>query len=370
MDIYQWIESEDVRNWARESCAFTPNEMMSLILATTTISLEEKRALLLDVDKIASNRKWIEEYRSCDFRDPLMENEKERVINNFSDKDWKKKLKETICTLDNVISPIYKNPENDIFQAELFYLGEESYIDPRIFETFSTAKNYLMSELSKISNCHGEKEKGKYYGEITLWKNEKAGYRFMCHSYILNSDGKVIFCNNIQSNKNINIDNIACESPYYIRTPFQTGDIIEIDAMPFCKPIIGIIYDHVNVGEKGWRDDCCNQWLIYEDNKICRSQPFLQFSSWCGNTICFDLNARFEFQAIRLANFHKAEIDKEWMLRLSNAIKNKGFFDFLFKTTMDEKKRECLGLAKHIDLERDQSIERLETKYLQGNYVY
>ncbi|MCB5288396.1 MAG: hypothetical protein LHW64_11445, partial [Candidatus Cloacimonetes bacterium] len=126
----------------------------------------------------------------------------------------------------------------------------------------------------------------------------------------------------------------------------QTGDIIEIDTTPFCKPIIGIIYNHVNVGEKGWRVDCCNQWLIYEDNKIYRSQPFLQFSSWCGNTICFDLNARFEFQAIRLANFHKAEMDKEWMLRLSNAVKKKGFFDFLFKTTLDEIKRERLGLAK------------------------
>ena len=116
---------------------------MSLILATTTISLEEKRALLLEVDKIASNRKWIEEYRSYDFRDPLMEIEKERVINNFSDKDWKKKLEETICTLDNVILPIYKSAENNIFEAELFYLAEESYIDTRIFDTFSTAKDYL-----------------------------------------------------------------------------------------------------------------------------------------------------------------------------------------------------------------------------------
>ena len=137
---------------------------------------------------------------------------------------------------------MYEDIENDIFEAELFYLGEESYIDIGMFERFSTAKAYLMNELDKIGKRDGEKEKRNYYGEISLWKTDKPGYRSMCQSYIMNIDGKVIFCNKNHTNKNVDVAKIECDSPYYIRTLFQTGDIIEIDATPFCKPVLGVIF--------------------------------------------------------------------------------------------------------------------------------
>lgn len=366
MDIYELIESEDVRNWARKSCALTPYDMVGLILATTTISLEEKKALLLDLDKKVSDMQWIEEYRNCDFLDPEMEIEKEHTIEKFSYEDWKKQLEVTICTLDQVISPIYENIENDIFEAELFYLGEDSYIKTGMFDTFCSAKKYILNTLEEISKRDGEIEKEKYYGEIRLWKKTNLTCRFVQQSYIINIDGKVIFGNDNHTNKNIDVANIECDSPYYIRTPFQTGDIIEIDATPFLKPVIGVIFNHANVGERGWRDGCCNQWMIFEKEPNCRSQGLIQYSSWCGNSICFKLNARFEFQAIRMAYFYKGEIakEKEWILRLSDLVKKEGFFDFLFENTFDKKMFKELGLVKDSDMERYQYIELFETKYL------
>lgn len=178
----------------------------------------------------------------------------------------------------------------------------------------------------------------------------------------------MIFCNDNHTNKNIDVANIECDSPYYIRTPFQTGDIIEIDAIPFFKPVIGVIFNHANVGEKGWRDDCCNQWVIFEKESSWHSQGLIQFSSWCGNSICFKLNARFQFQAIRRAHYYKKEIvkEKEWILRLSELVKKEGFFDLLFETTIDEEKLKRLGLVKDFDMERYQCIELLEAKYLHG----
>lgn len=368
MDIYELIESEDVRNWARKSCALTPCDMVGLILASTTISLEEKKALLLDLDKKVSDKNWIEEYRNCNFLDPEMEIEKEHTLENFSYEDWKKELEVTICSLDQVISPIYKNIENDIFEAELFYLGEDSYIKTGMFDTFSSAKDYILNTLEEISKRDGEIEKEKYYGEIRLWKKTNLTSRFVQQSYIISIDGKVIFCNDNHTNKNIDVANIECFSPYYIRTPFRTGDIIEIEANPFFKPVIGVIFNHANVGEKGWRDDCCNQWVIFEKEPSWHSQGVIQFSSWCGNSICFKLNARFQFQAIRMAHYYKKEIvkEKEWILRISDLVKKEGFFDLLFETTIDEEKHKKLCLVKDFDMERYQCIELLEAKYLHG----
>lgn len=367
MDIYELIESEDVRNWARKSCAFTPSDMIGLILATTTISLEDKKALLLDLDKNISDKQWIEEYRNCDFKDPEMEIEKEHILANFSYEGWKKELEETFYTLDQVISPIYENIKNNIFEAELFYLGEESHIDVGMFEIFSTAKAYLMNELVKIGKRDGEKEKSKYYGEIRLWKTDKPGCRFMCLIYIMNAEGKVIFCNKNHTNKNFDVAEIECDSPYYIRTPFQTDDIIEIDATPFCKPVLGVILNYANVGEKGWRDDCCNQWVIFEEERSWRCQGLIQESSWCGNVICFKLNAKFLFQAIRMVHLYNGDIpkEKEWILRLSNLAK-KVDNNFSFHPYDNKKELEKIGIFKVCDMARYEYVEFLENKYLHG----
>ena len=60
--------------------------------------------------------------------------------------------------------------------------------------------------------------------------------------------------------------------------------------------------------------------MIFEEERSWRPQGLIQESSWCGNTICFGLNAKFAFQAIRMAHFYNGDIpkEKEWILRLSN----------------------------------------------------
>lgn len=250
MDVYSFIESDEVREYMRETHIFTPEQMLNIIMfGNNLIPLEKKLAA-------------ITELLSCF---PLSNNDEKHQY-DLTQSDVQKSLQISRYALDVEIN----SDEGSFFIANLYDrvdFTRPCFVEP--FHSFEVAKNSMMEWIRNYSTGYCAKD---FLGEIEKWKTQSDGTIQSQITYAISNHGDIVKYYVEKKNPTfISYLGIAADDldkitfPYMtismrLRLPFSPGDFIELDNRPYQDKIHGVFFDYSGNSEEPHE---CYHWLVY-----------------------------------------------------------------------------------------------------------
>lgn len=171
--------------------------------------------------------------------------------------------------------------EDEIYEAILEFRDDEDLIGwgiwNKVFKSFDSVKKYILKERKFMDDDDEEPMVNRAYWEVTKYKLNKGEYEelmiccFSIDMQLLSVDFGLYIRDFFQDNKTydeISNHNYLLMNPQNIELPYQTGDILKINAMPFGKDFYVVYGGEACKGdfEQGIVEKFDNfyHWCIYE----------------------------------------------------------------------------------------------------------
>lgn len=235
IDLNQWICSKDIAKWLADQGPLSVMEQIDCIYAAPHRTLQEKLDGLRELN------------------DDCVEKELQNVISYLED------------VIDRVCSDVPM--QQYIYRTEIFYHGEREELQPEgTFRTAAKASGEIRKQIQQAAEQYGLERKD-FYGVIhVLYENTPYEYRRR-EDLITNSDGEVILCQPDFLCSNTAVpDCIGMGEFRYMKIPYPSGTIIEIEGNPFIQPLKGVLVNAIEPDERGFADHTNGQCVIYPES--------------------------------------------------------------------------------------------------------
>ena len=161
--------------------------------------------------------------------------------------------------------------ETNVYEAVLNFRDDDEFIGygffTGVFKKFSSLQNYILkNRIYHLKDCHNEEriEKRMYWRvtKYTLYDGELEEDVVCSFSVEMEPLSVRLLYNNTFREMNLavatqrNALNLFLTSPDMIELPYKAGDIIKINAMPFCRDIYAVYcgksFDQINERFQHW----------------------------------------------------------------------------------------------------------------------
>ena len=234
INLNQWIYSKDIAKWLMDQESLSVTEQVDCICSAPHRTLQEK----LD------------------------------GLRRLNDDYGEKELQNAISYLENVIDRACSDVpmQQYIYRTEIFYHGEREEFQPEgTFRTAIKASEEIRKQIQRTAEQYGI-EKRDFYGVIhILYENTPYEYRRR-EDLVTNYDGDVILCQpDFLCSDSAVPDGIGMGEFHYMKIPYSSGTIIEIENNPFMQPLKGVLVNAVEPDEGGFADHADGQCVIYPE---------------------------------------------------------------------------------------------------------
>lgn len=234
IDLNQWIYSKDIAKWLVDQEPLSVTEQIDCIGSAPHRTLQEK----LD------------------------------GLRRLNDECGEKELQNAISYLEDVINRVCSDVpmQQYIYRTEIFYHGEREEIQPEgTFRTTTKASEEIKKQIQQAAEQYGI-EKRDFYGVIhVLYENAPCEYRKR-EDLVTDYDGDVFFCRPDFLCDDFAVpDGIVMGDFDYMKIPYPSGTIIEIENNPFMHPLKGVLVNAVEPDESGFADHADGQCVIYPE---------------------------------------------------------------------------------------------------------
>ena len=171
--------------------------------------------------------------------------------------------------------------EDEIYEAILEFRDDEDLIGwgiwNKVFKSFDSVKKYILKERKFMDDDDEEPMVNRAYWEVTKYKLNKGEYEelmiccFSIDMQLLSVDFGLYIRDFFQDDKTydeISNHDYLLKDPKNIELPYQTGDILKVNAMPFGKDFYVVYGGESSKGEyeQGIVEKFDNfyHWCIYE----------------------------------------------------------------------------------------------------------
>ena len=187
-----------------------------------------------------------------------------------------------VSDIYNIYQTIFeKSQDDEVYEAILEFRDDEDLIGwgiwNKVFKSFDSVKQYILRERIFMDDDDEEPMVNRAYWKVTKYKLNKGEYKefmiccFSIDMQLLSVDFglyiRVFFQDNKTYDEILN-HNYLLLNPKNIELPYQTGDILKINAMPFGKDFYVVYGGEARKGdfEKGIVEkfDYFYHWCIYE----------------------------------------------------------------------------------------------------------
>ena len=291
INLNRWIYSKDIARWLMDQEPLSATEQIDCICSAPHRTLQEKLDGLRRLN------------------DDCEEKELQNVISYLAD------------VIDSACSDVPM--QQYIYRTEIFYHGEREIQPEGTFRTAIKASEEIRKRIQEAAEQYGIERKD-FYGVIhVLYENTLYGYRRR-EDLITNYDGDVIFCQPdfLCSDSAVPVS-IEMGEYHYMKIPYPSGTIIEIENNPFMQPLKGVLVNAVEPGECGFADHEDDQCVIYPEFRHMAQTNGIGIAMLRDDYVPFPSNPDLVLpykQFIRRFDGELQEKDS-WLEELSNLIK-------------------------------------------------
>ena len=234
IDLNQWIYSKDIAIWLTDQKPLSVTEQIDCICSAPHRTLQEKLDGLRELN--------------ADYEEKGIQN--------------------SVTYLEDAVSQVCSDVpmQQYMYRPEIFYHGKGEELQPE--GTFGTAKRASENIRKQIQQAAGRYgvDKADFYGVIhVLHKIDPYEYRIR-ENLIINCDGRVILRQPDYSYSDLDVpDGVGIGDFHYMRIPYFSGTIIEIEKNPFLQPLKGVLVNAVEPNEDDFTDCVDGQCMIYPE---------------------------------------------------------------------------------------------------------
>ena len=315
IDLNQWICSKDIARWLADQGPLSVMEQIDCICAAPHRTLQEK----------------LDELRE------------------LNDDCGEKELQNVISYLESVMNRICSGEplQQYIYRTEIFYHGEREELQSEgTFRTAAKASVEIRRQIQQVAEQYGLERKD-FYGVIhVLYENIPYEYRRR-EDLITNYDGDVIFCQpDFLCSDPAVPDSIGMGDFHYMKIPYPSGTIIEIENNPFMQPLKGVLVNAVEPGEVGFADHVDGQCMIYPEIRHMVQTDGIGIAMLRDDYVPFPGNLGLELSYKQFIRRFDGELQEKdsWLGELSNLIKTDK--SSLRTILSDRKPKETIDLDK------------------------